>query len=223
MPIARTVMVESGLGGRFWFRAATAGIDARNATFKARIGTTPHQLMYDEKKDVSGFRAFGYRAWVCIDPQRRAKGKHTPRAEEAIYVGFAINTSAWSFYVPERKKIVTTNQVKFSEHEFPFRKRSMVEKHLIDNSTDMLFQSPSYVKWVPYNKFHGGNYDKVHYDNISDVMVLLVVSESNTYTCTSMSRWQHDQLSLHKSRHREQANFAGLKHRTLKGLDPRIN
>jgi hypothetical protein len=29
MLIARTVMVESGLGGRFWFRAATAGIDAR--------------------------------------------------------------------------------------------------------------------------------------------------------------------------------------------------
>ena len=113
-------------------------------------------------------------------------------AEEAIYVGFAINTSAWSFYVPERKKIVTTNLVKFSEHEFPFRKRSMVEKHLMDNSTDMLFQHPSDVKWVPYNKFHVGNYDKVHYDKISDVMVLRVVSESNTYTSTCMSRWQHD-------------------------------
>ncbi len=83
---------------------------------------------------------------VYIDPQRRAKGKHMPRAEEAIYVGFAINTSAWSIYVPKRKKIVTTNQVKFSEREFPFRQRSMVEKHLIDNSTDMLFQHPSDVK-----------------------------------------------------------------------------
>jgi hypothetical protein len=38
-----------------------------------------------------------------------------------------------------------------------------------------------------------------------------------------MSRWQHDQLSLHKSRHQEQANIAGVKHSTLKGLDPRIN
>ncbi len=162
---------------------------------------------------------------IYIDPQRRAKleGKHTPRAEEAIYVGFAINTSAWSFYVPERQKIVTTNQVKFSEHEFPFRKRSVMEKHLMDNSIDMLFQHPFNVKWVPYNKFHIGNYDKVHYDKISDVMVLRVVSESNTYTRTCMSRWQHDQLSLHKTRHREQANFAGVNHRTLKGLDPRIN
>ena len=35
MLVARTVIVESGLGGRFWFRAATAGKDARNVTFKA--------------------------------------------------------------------------------------------------------------------------------------------------------------------------------------------
>ena len=118
MLIARTIMAESGLGGRFWFRAAAAGIGARNATSKARIGTTPHHLMYGEKKDVSGFQAFGCRAWVYIDPQCRAKGKHTPRAEVAIYVGFAINTSAWSFFVPERQKIVTTNQVKFSQHYY---------------------------------------------------------------------------------------------------------
>jgi hypothetical protein len=84
MLIARTVMVESGLGGRFWFRADTAGIDARNPTFKARIGITPHHLMYGQKK---GFQAFGCRAWVYMDPPRRAKGKHMPRAEEAICVG----------------------------------------------------------------------------------------------------------------------------------------
>jgi hypothetical protein len=125
MLIARTVMVESGLGGRFWFKAATAGVC--NVTFKARIGTTQHHLVYGQKKDVSGFRTFGCRAWVYIDPESRAKGKHTPRAEEAIYVGFAINTSAWSLYVQERKEFVTTNQVKFSEHEFPFRNRKMVE------------------------------------------------------------------------------------------------
>jgi hypothetical protein len=78
----------------------------------------------------------------------------------------------------------------------------MVEKHLIDNSTEMLFQYPSDVKGVPYKKLHvgnNGNYAKVHYDNIdkiSDVVVLRVVSDSNTFTSTSKSRWQHNQLSL---------------------------
>jgi hypothetical protein len=47
------------------------------------------------------------------------------------------------------KKIVITNQVKFSEHEFPFRNKKMVEKDLIDNSTEMQFQHPSNVKWAP--------------------------------------------------------------------------
>jgi hypothetical protein len=86
-----------------------------------------------------------------------------------------------------------------------------------------LFWSPSNVKWVPYNKFHVGNYDEALYDSIRSVIVLRVVSELDTFTRTSMNRWQHDQLILHKSRHREQANFAGVKHSTLKGLNPRIN
>jgi hypothetical protein len=56
--IARTVtiLVESELGGKFWslFKAATAGLDEREVTFKARIGTRQHHLMYGQKKDVSG-------------------------------------------------------------------------------------------------------------------------------------------------------------------------
>ncbi len=45
-------MVESGLRGRFLFRAATAGKDPSNVTFKERIGMTPYQAMFGEKKDV---------------------------------------------------------------------------------------------------------------------------------------------------------------------------
>ena len=75
-------MAESGLGGRFWFKAAKAGKDAQLG--KERIGMSPYQAMYGEKRVVSDFRAFGCRAWVYLDKQRREKGKHTPRAKEAI-------------------------------------------------------------------------------------------------------------------------------------------
>ena len=112
---------------------------------------TPYQAMYGEKKDVSNFRAFQCRAWVYLDKQRQEKGKHTPRAKEAVYVGFVLNMSAWAFQVPEDKKIKTTNQVRFDKHEFPFRKRKMMEQHLSDNSTDILFQQASNVNWVLYN------------------------------------------------------------------------
>ena len=76
------------------FKAANAGKDAQNVTYRDRIGMSPYQAMYGEKKDVSRFRAFCCRAWVYLDKQRREKGKHTPRAKEAIYVGFNDNDTA---------------------------------------------------------------------------------------------------------------------------------
>jgi len=86
MMIAQTVMAESCLGGRFWFKAASAGKDARNVTFKERMGMAQHRAMYGEKRarekrEVSDFRAFCCRAWVYLDKQRQEKGKHTPRAK----------------------------------------------------------------------------------------------------------------------------------------------
>ena len=74
MMIARTVMAESGLGGQFWFKAATAGKDARNVTFKERIKMTAYQAIYGEKKVVSDFRAFGCRAGVYLELKRRSTG-----------------------------------------------------------------------------------------------------------------------------------------------------
>jgi len=55
MMISRTVMVESGLGGRFWFKSALAAIDARNATYKERIGTTPWRRMHSERRMFHDF------------------------------------------------------------------------------------------------------------------------------------------------------------------------
>ncbi len=47
-----------------------------------------------ELKDVSRFSAFGCRAWVYLNVERREKGKHTPRAHGAIYLGFEPDNSA---------------------------------------------------------------------------------------------------------------------------------
>ena len=60
MRLARTVMAESGLGGRFWFKAALAGKDARNVTYKQRLGQTPHSCIYGELKDASAHSVAGH-------------------------------------------------------------------------------------------------------------------------------------------------------------------
>ena len=51
MRLARTVMAESGLRGRCWFKAACAGNDACNVTYKQWLGSTPYTCMYGEVKE----------------------------------------------------------------------------------------------------------------------------------------------------------------------------
>jgi hypothetical protein len=97
---------------------------------------------------------------------------------------------------------MTSNQVRFDETEFPFRKAAMVEQYLSDNSTDILFQSAADVTWVPYNKFHVGDYAKAHHDKVSDVVVLKVNSKENTYTRAIMYKWTMDRLELENTRYR---------------------
>jgi hypothetical protein len=224
MMLSRAIMAESGLGGRFWFKSAVAGCDARNSTYKERIGTTPWRIMHGEKRDVSRFRAFGCRAWVHLNSERRDKGKHTPRAVEAIYIGFEPNTSAYSFFIPEKNTMMSSNQAKFDENLFPFRKEKVVEQYQSDQSTDILYRSQSNVKWIPYNRLHISNYTRIHYDSASDMMVMRVNTEANTYTRVTQHQWLMDKLDLSKAvLEEQQANLAGISHRTLKGLPTSID
>ena len=132
MMLSRTIMVESGLGGRFWFRSALAACEARKVTYKARIGTTPCKLNHAKKKDLSRFCAFGCRAWVHLNSGRKEKGKHTPRAIEVIHLGFQPNTSSYSFFIPEMNTMISSNQAWFDERIFPFRNKEMIKKYQLD-------------------------------------------------------------------------------------------
>ena len=219
-------MAELGMGGRFWFKSAlqVAAWDASNATYKERIGTTPWRRMHGEMRDVSRFRAFGCRAWVHLNKDRRENGKHTPRAVEAINLGFEPNTSAYTFFIPETQKLMSSNQGRFDESVFPFRKKQMVEQFKSDNATDILFTHASDVNWIPYNKLHVADYKRVHYDSTSDIMVMRVQSKDNTFTRVTQLKWCMDKLDLDKAQQEEhQANFAGSTYRTLKGLPTSIN
>ena len=92
----------------------------------------------------------------------------------------------------------------------------------------ILYQHASEVKWEPYNKLHVANYERVHYDTKSDVVVLRTRSKENTFTRAIQGKWLSDKVTLGKVINMETktpmyAFNAGVKHRSLKGLDPRIN
>ena len=63
---------------------------------------------------------------------------------------------------------------------------------------------------------------------MSDVVVLKVGSQVNTYTRAIKCKWLNDKLTLKKIHDKENrtplcANLAGIPLRLLKGLDPKIN
>ena len=91
---------------------------------------------------------------------------------------------------------MSSNQARFSEHEFPFRNRKMIDQFLSDNSTDILYQHASEVKSEPYNKLHVANYKRVHYDTKSDVVVLKIMSKENTFTRAIQGKWLNDKRVL---------------------------
>ena len=93
-----------------------------------------------------------------------------------------------------------------------------------ENSCDILYQTPSQVKWEPYNKLHISNYKKVHYDVVSDVMVLQVNTRENTFVRVTQKQFNDDLLNLLTIAATEQrAHLASAGHHTLKGLDPDID
>ncbi len=95
-------------------------MNCRNATFKKRLGTIPHEKVYGVKKDVSKFRPFGCRAYMHLrlNKDRRDPGCHAPKAVEAINLGSATdrNTSGYKILIEGTGKVIITNQAKFDEN-----------------------------------------------------------------------------------------------------------
>ncbi len=69
MLLARTIMVESGLGGRFWFKAATAGKDAKLGNAVYSLILIPVILFYNPQtrshKSRSAAALRPHPIWQC--------------------------------------------------------------------------------------------------------------------------------------------------------------
>jgi hypothetical protein len=86
---------------------------------------------------------------------------------------------------------MTLNQVKFDEHEFPFCKQNFCQTIPL-----IYIKSALDVKWKVHNKLHVENYSKVHHDKVSNVIVLQVNCQENTFTRVLMHKWVLDKLEL---------------------------
>ena len=114
--------------------------------------------------------------------------------------------------------MISPNQAQFDKRIFPFRNREMIEKYQSDQATDILFRKESTysdVKWIPYNQLHISNDTRVHFDQASDMMLMRVNTETNSFTRVTQLKWLRDKIALSNAVLDAQiAYIAGISHRT---------
>jgi hypothetical protein len=111
---ARTVLLSSGLEGRFWFLAMQYAARIHNIQYTATRDSSPYVLMHGSKPDVSGDRQFGVEAWLFLRPEQRSDSKFGRRGEPCIFVGYPSNQSGYLVWCPTRGShtiVATTNVV----------------------------------------------------------------------------------------------------------------
>jgi hypothetical protein len=129
-----------------------------------------------------------------MNKDRRGNGKHLPRAVKVINLGFATDhsMSAYKFYILDTKKLLLSNQGRFEETLFPVRTESIIEQDKEDHLTIILRRVLSGATWVANDKtLQPNSYEVVQHDSASDVLIMRLVNETDTYTkTTQMQRFQ---------------------------------
>jgi len=110
---ARTVLLSSGLEGRFWFLAIQYATHIHNLQFSASIDASPYFVMHGVKPDVSGDHQFGVEAWLFVRPEQRPDSKFSRRGEPCIFVGYALNQHGYLVWTPARNTVIATTNVIF--------------------------------------------------------------------------------------------------------------
>ena len=68
---ASTVLLNSGLDGRFWLHAFQYAVRIHNIQYSRILKTSPFVAMHGLKPDVSEDQQFGVEAWLYIQPEQR--------------------------------------------------------------------------------------------------------------------------------------------------------
>ena len=125
---ARTVMLASGLVGRFWFHALLYAVYIHNIQYSGVTKTSPHVLMFGEKPDVSADQQFGVEGWLYRREDQRKDKKFDSRGEPCIFVGYPTHQKGYMVWCQERgpNSIVSTSNVTFG-NRCPKSKRPDVE------------------------------------------------------------------------------------------------
>lgn len=141
--MARCMLIQAGLPPMFWAEAVNTANYIRNrCPTKSLGGKTPHEAWFGKAPDVKHFREFGTRV-LCLD-NRPGKGKLSNKCVDGIFVGYSTESKGYRVWIPERKTVIVSRDVKFLEQnekkstleevssDFEDLKQSRIEPHTVD-------------------------------------------------------------------------------------------
>jgi hypothetical protein len=103
-----SMLKEAGMSDGFWPEAHQYSNHARNRSpTKAIPLSTPYEVFYNKKPDVSTLRVFGSR---CHIPKEK-RTKLEEHSLDGIFCGFAHRYKAYKVWIPSRHKFVTSRDV----------------------------------------------------------------------------------------------------------------
>lgn len=113
--LVRAMMHHKDVSKIFWAEALSVAVHVRNrvTTRGLNSSTTPYQLMYSRKPNLSHLRVFGCRCWYKVGLQ--GADKLDPRARESILVGYARGSRGYKLWDTEERKTVVSRDVVFDE------------------------------------------------------------------------------------------------------------
>jgi transposase InsO family protein len=127
-----TVLSQSGLTHTWWEDAATHWLHGKiRLPSSATAPSTPFELFYSRKPDLSLLRPFGCLAYVHLQ-----KDQHPAlllHAAQCIFIGYPVDYKGWKFWDPQVRKEIISDSAVFQESVFPFHKSGLSG---VDKSVD---------------------------------------------------------------------------------------
>ena len=113
---ARTMLQEAKLPTYFWADAISTACFTQNRTLITKQhGKTPYEIMMGRKPSLKFFHVFGCRCFVFRD--QRKLGKFDSKSDEAIFLGYSLNSKAYRVYNLNSNTVMESMHVNFDDNK----------------------------------------------------------------------------------------------------------
>ena len=128
--VANCLLQHSSLPTRYWPYAIDTAIYLHNRTTLSHNSTTPYELVWGRKPDLTNLRVFGCRVFVQNDSLATEGKLGGAKCRAGVMVGYGSNRGSKAYKVLIEGKVVVSSDCKFREYEMPYKKDQVIDPQL---------------------------------------------------------------------------------------------